>query len=914
MAEARDRQLRIVAVVDEASFNQARNILTQFTKEMETAIASAHRLQTTMGGGGGGTGPAPNLSSGVMATGGLTPQSAVMGASAAASVGVRPANAMTDALLASTNLFKNAASMGRDSARVMGDALKSSVDQQVRDIERLRSSIDQLGKTYERLSSQRDAGMDINSNHFQNVQNIMVNRMQKLSSAQDNLAQLRQMQAEHAPPPPITSGNFVGGGPGYAQGMLARGNMPTFLSSPFMGGQEPTMGNVLGRLGRLGGIAMGGAGAIAGMYSQEPQIYMRLQHRLGAQYGGEAMRMLQGDVSLAATVRQLSGTEQADIARMLGGGQQLAERIKAFPQGLVNTLMGGGGAGVLEGETAAELGIQQKEQVLNYLRQKRESDPLAMRFYGMFQQQLGGRMAGARALGMSPNAAAEGSYGYMINTRTGRRLPAEIARAEALHPGAAAEQGYDLGYAGGTGGLYDPNERGAMLQQLETIMGRRNSYGEINRVISAQYGGLRSAAGVIAAGRLGGGVRGAYDILQGNIGRSGLDVAAASGIGDVFSQAMMSGGAMTGGQGFMSAMTEAAAGLSTENQMRFARGLPGGLQGMSRVYGGGIDSYQQGRNLLSAISAAPNIGIHAQEYLADLGRDPRLMMDIINTGRVPLELQVRGITAEQVQKAFRDQQRSVWERFVSDPRDRNSTRGKFAESVRSSGYDVTKAYRGELAGLSGKARAQKSEELIASYASVLRDTGIAGSDEAATVQARIELEGIGADGKKRGGGVGDPAKRTTEAGALSEISKEQTRFNEFVKSSADELQKLYQNSAKSAQEMDKVGKLGTSLDETAAALGRLTREVNGLSSVINALQINANPSATFDNISRVKDFIGSTMDEAAFQQARNLITDPKYKAKATRLHQWALGMAQKNPKAMAKGGFDTALGEFLNQN
>jgi hypothetical protein len=272
-----------------------------------------------------------------------------------------------------------------------------------------------------------------------------------------------------------------------------------------------------------------------------------------------------------------------------------------------------------------------------------------------------------------------------------------------------------------------------MRQRLGATAGQGFFY-QGGTLLSPEAGGLGNAANLIGVGaQFGGNLFGAVQGMIGQrgrtTGRTSLDIAAGQQISDIGMAGMQSGNFQgTSGMGLMGTLGEVGFTGSTGGDMRMARMTAGGMVANDRMMAGQIDPLQNALNFSAAMKVASNLPWSTKAALTKL--DTASAMDIVRTGKVPVDLAVRGVTADMVKKYLAAQDQTAFAR-VSTKMLSTEQRSALA-AYRAGGI------KGAIGGLKGDARERAMHALSSTLTLGTGDT-----PEAAYMRIRFQAARAG---------------------------------------------------------------------------------------------------------------------------------------------------------------------------
>lgn len=759
-----DKTVKITIAVDDAAAAKAKRAIAEITAEVSRLVEMTSKMGGLFGGGGGG-------GMGIR-VGSVAGQPGTNAATQIQHKGGGGANAMvtglTQAATGSAQVFRGAAEGSKSAFKAMQDGLKNLADAGDREVRRLERAFGRLnfGK----------------ANPLQSAVNQI-----KLDSLRDaGIAESGRL------------GGGKGGGGGFFGGTLNK------MQDAAKSGSVMDMARALLPAGGL----IAGAAAVAnfGLHSynanrvanigygiNEPMFGSTVAAQTGQIYGGNALALRHGDIARGIAMKQIMSedntakivsdknkdlrAEQRRLATpvtlrehvrtegLFGGakayvGSRLGANIADLtegkigsalfdPESAVGRLFGMKHAENVErtdiiARKTAEAGqaADQAAQFQQRIQNKMASDPMFMeRMNNFYQGSLG-------AQGLARGAGISGSFG--TNWNTGQRFDT-VAEFQ--------KRSLSMGRTDA--------ERVAARQKLGATAGRGFFYGG-DSILGPEAGGLHNAAQIIGVGAQFGG-RGSFaggtgflKGIQGQIGRGGVDITAGSQIADLAMSGMTSGSFQgTTGAGLASTLMEAGFAGTTGGDMRAARMMGGGIAATNQMMSGSIDPLQNAMNFSAAMKVAGNLPWATKAALTRL--DTASALDIVRTGKVPLGLQVQGVTADMVRKYVAAQDQTAFARVSSKML--TDEQNVAVAAYRRGGL------KGALGGLKGAARERTMHALSSAISLGTGDT-----PESAYMRVRIQAAREGLLQRPHGRGAGDPvssrsARRAATKDEGAEVGK-----------------------------------------------------------------------------------------------------------------------------------------------
>jgi hypothetical protein len=668
------KSLKFSFVLDEGSFMRVKSALQQLTQE---AQKFSKALQGGMG-GGGGIQNSPQFGN-LMGGGQVAGQAS--GARLQAQAGPKNAS-ITSSIQENVAAFKNLGQFGSQAMKGLGDALKRSVQDQQQSIRGLQGSLEALVRTYEKLGGSGGGAV------ADRVASKMANVAGRLHSQRQALSDMPSVGGDLMPEVPWPGQDKAR--PGWAARAAAWIHTPGADGAPpgFFGGAiqglAPT--NVMG-MARMGGLAIAGTGAILNEAMGGTRVYGSIEAQRSAGLTALSRQMMGGDISwlqaqrgvMADSGRRHDYQAQAGIVAPGGGPQEsrwtkaawmmagpigtarnlgqsilewngAAEAQAGFSSviGGVKSLFGMGGPKDVSLTAAMTSEARQNTMADNAMQQiadYQNSQAFLQRRVALegFQGSLGSRMQAGRIMGLGLNRRK--ANGVAFNQGNDSYLEEEIRLTEAGYDMgsklAAVTQSRQLGLGGA--------HAGAMMAASAAGWGQwggvlaQASYGA--RAGQTGIGLAQSALGVTsntAAGMGIGQMAFGFD-PRGTVSGAGVLAAIQGGSGLL---------GFTGGAGDMNAV------------QRTQQGLAAG-----QALSSGFDPYQQGRNLISAMQAAPGLSTYGQDYLANGMGFKQLLA--AGQGELTSSAKAMGITQGMAKTQLAAMGSSVFERFTdqggSDP-------------------------------------------------------------------------------------------------------------------------------------------------------------------------------------------------------------------------------------------------------
>jgi hypothetical protein len=684
-----DKVLKFQAVLDEPSFARVKRALGELNTE-------ASKLAKTLQGAGGFFGGA-NIGK---------PPSAVQtqGRGGAGVSGGKSNFSVGQAILGDVEAFRKLAQSGKTGMTAMTDAVRKGVRDQMQEIEKLDRKMATLQS---RFNAAHASGLpdDVIGPRIRNIQMQMLARRGQRTSAVGQMNDLMGAEADlgpdRQPPKP---------------GMLSR-----FASSVGASGVAPTG---IGGWAKVGGIVAAGAMAALNESMAGTRTYARQEDARSQLVNSDIRRIRGGDITgMIALKSMLSDSgRKADFKDQAGLGAQ----AEALRNGLVQSGMAaansatggifniGGGGAIGEGLSTASRNTAQAQNAIEQARKYENSTAFLNK--KMALEQFYGDFSDRKQLGRV--------FGYGLNRDKDGRV----------HDSASA---YD---ARMTAAGFSGSEGMAGYVNARSLGGRQFANANSFRVMSAQAAGYGGYGELLAAAAKSGRNNSALLALGGKI-----DTTAGIQLG----QGILGNGfdprGTTGGSGILRAAQgpgfNFTGGTTDFNQVQQ---ILAAQQLGSSITSGGMDTYQAGRNVISAVGVNPGGTTYAQDYLGT-GMSLKQMMDGAR-GDLTKTAQAMGLDKDMMRMQLSNSMGSVMDRYVeqggSDPM------SKAVRGFRSSGKSID-SYLNSLY-KTGNAGDRQQAEAIGAYFGM-----VSGEGEEAGLGLAGLLGGLDTKGKgKRGPGAG----------------------------------------------------------------------------------------------------------------------------------------------------------------
>ena len=767
--------------VDEQTLGRLKNEIRDITSAMQKLVQVASGIGT-----GGRGGP-------VAVGGGGTFSSQGANATIKTQAQQGPGAGLASAFVEAGKSMKDMANISKDSLRVMSDGVRRAIDEQKRSLEGLDRDIKKIIEDYDKLKLAKDSlspepggtGPGTLAHGYQQMMDEQSHKLLQVQTQRNvSAGQLTQLQAQQqgfagalAP-----AGGGGGGGIGGAiQG--AMGAIPGFIPRLPSGGMSK-----LGIAAAILGVANFGI--------DEQMAGTRFEASAAAKRAGvvtgQMNALRSGDYRMMYAARTLDSEAQRQLEAQTSGFGANAEAVRTgIGQAVGSVPLVGGvarklgivgedtGGGVFGGFTTATQQTQMAQNALDQIKARAEAQILEGMAMQQFQSTLGSRIVAQRMLGF-------GGLGT-LRTRKSRSGPGTIT--EHADPYAElsyklSRQGYDIGdyisgvatLRGGAGGRFAGQYGWEAMAANATGMG---GYNEL-LAASARAG---NAGNLFARTAIGGGIDryAGVQLGQAVIGQ-GFDVTGT-----------------TTGMGLLGAAQLGMGFTGGPEDFRRAQQMQAGVGLGNTVLGGGLDPYQRGFNLVSAIGIKPGADVYAQDYLAN-GMNMRQMADAIRTGQLTETAQAYGIGMGDIRKQFGASISSVLQARTPGM-DVTTPGGAALAAFQASGQDLP-AY---LQGLKGDDRRNAIRRLGAIYGDI---TG------------QGEEAGIGLLGTSAGLDSKEMVRQGLIGKGLTGVEKiDQEARAETEKKIADELLRIHKTlgdvARDSPKDFTRLLEFGTNLDASA---------------------------------------------------------------------------------------------------
>jgi hypothetical protein len=355
---------------------------------------------------------------------------------------------------------------------------------------------------------------------------------------------------------------------------------------------------------------------------------------------------------------------------------------------------------------------------------------------------------------------------------------------------------------------YDTAAVESAFNSVRGIGGRNAGVRGFGAVLHAVTGGMdMGAAGNIVGSSVATGHDGS--LLSGLV-SSKSDIVVAERIGTAIASSLMQAG--TGGPGGMGLAGMLLNGTGGVNGMQIAQQNIAGIGAQQRILGGGLDAYQQGANILSALNVMPNGSISQLKYLSS-GLDMATVASVLAPGgKVTDEMKALGITKDMVREQYKGSMSSVMDRVTSDDADQSPMAKALREVETKYGGDIQKFLQANPNKVSA----------IAAFGKTRLGMTTEESQGWARNQAGLG-KSIGS-----GGGIVDPA----EGLAVTGVIDTQNRWSQAARKAVStpdgmgaDIKGVASAAATIHEETGKLGMLTTNAERAATGLGILANVI-----------------------------------------------------------------------------------------
>ena len=656
MSEGKD--LKFKFVVDEQSAQRVNRVLDEMIKRAQDLAKTLQGVGVGGGGGGlfgGGSvgGRAPSAQSTFAGKGTSTTQT---------KIGVLA--------LENAQAFKSMAGVSKDAMQVMSDAIKRGIGDQQRDLKGLDKTIADLSRRYQELGTAQaksiSQGMkagqvqSLYGGEMERVQAQMLEAVGGRPKIQQEGDRLQRLQQGHAAQ--------MGGYAGYGSLDEAEetDRKAAGLGGGLGGGGKGFGGRLRNMFGKLkpsgiGSVMSGIAGAVAvGNFGLDETLagdrgYSGAEARRGSMVEGKIRSMHAGDTKFLfnAMMAQQDAEQRRNLAAQTGSTASTLEQVRGGVGQFVGSMPLIGGVGRALGLVGPDTGggalggfstaTQQSNKAENAFKMMDEQSKGTARLYmNMAQESFQGRMGNSLQL-----QRVMGVTGLQRDSRTGQYTN-RAGDIQTQLEGQGLDSGQLLGSYQSLRGQAGSHFAGTSA--YTAMQAQAQGYGGFDSVLaaSARMGQRKQ----LALGAIGGGIDKAAGIQlgQGILG-TGYDPRGT-----------------TGGYGTMAAVQSGMGFTGAASDFNKAQAAIGGLNYGSTITQGGIDSYQQGRNLVGAIGINPNGGSYSQDYLAN-GMSMKQMLDMANGGKMTQTAKALGLTPDMIKSQLSESTGSVFDRFVDEGKD-----------------------------------------------------------------------------------------------------------------------------------------------------------------------------------------------------------------------------------------------------
>lgn len=791
------KELKFKFVVDEQSAQRVNRVLDEMIKRAESLAKTLQGVGSGVAGGGifgGGSvgGKAPSA------------QRVLGGAASTQTQKVSFASVITQ----NVDMLKKMGTEGTMTMKVMTDALVKGIESQRAAVGGLESELVKLLNMYKEVSKTGDAAFT------GQMQGQIAEHTGKLAAARKELKTLNQAkeQADAASEPDFD----------IDENVTRRQRFKAFLGRG-LGKLKPSgVGSLMSGIAGAAAVAnfgldesLAGDRAYSGAEGRRGQL---VENRIRSMHGGDTkflfnLSQIQKDQDARRELgMQTSGTAST-LEQVRGGVGQFAGSMPLIGSivralGIVGPDQGGGAMGGFSTSTQQSNKLENSFKMIDD-----KAKGTAMLYANMAQESFQGRMPQSihmqRVMGMS--GLTPGNAERLGDDKTrAALLGLKTPKAE----GGSNATGDLMTRLEGQG--YDANAYTGAFQSLRGQAGSnfasKNAY--MSMAASAQgYGDFGSV--MAASARMGQ----RNTLALGAIG-GGIDKAAGIQLGQGILGSGYDPRGTTGGYGTLAAVQAGMGFTGAASDFNKAQAAIGGLNYGSSITMGGIDGYQQGRNLVSAIGTNSGGSTYSQDYLAN-GMSMKQMLDMANGGKMTESAKALGLTPGMIKSQLGDSMGSVFDRFVDEGKDNpmsNAIRGFQKSGMGMNEYLQKLRKEGDVDSI---------KTLGASSAM------LTGGSEEEGVAAFRTLSGQGAELKsgKIGGKIGG-----IEKDALESKQKLQEQVDTTLKIIGESLQAVYKAQPKAAKMLTDIGEnMGAEAGETIKALGELTASFQAAAAVMNSI-------------------------------------------------------------------------------
>lgn len=662
MSDENGKTIKFKFEIDQQSFNSVKQAIESLGQSFSKINAAAGGL---MGGGG-----FANVSVGGQSPG----KQQLVQAAAAKNQGSSQVSgpSMTKVILDNASAFKKFAAEGKESSKIMTDALKRDLTEQERSLDKLQTKLKNLSEEYQAATKAQKDFLNAGKTgqaaamgaHASNINNQISQTTGQVLQTNNQLANAQQL---------IGGGGAAGfggfmqslgyGGSGFGGGYLgAFKGLGTAAAGAFMVANFAADQSLAGE--RSINIAGAQRGDLmrnsmrklaAGDYKElffadgDPEFkkLFKKEATKGIDYAKEislknaVLSAIAPPLMLGGLAEQFKGSfDSGNLARDFKGlGRGLGQLAGEVPilgsllrsGGIVGPDVGGGAFGGFSTSAQANAQVEQAQAAID---NNRKAQVLTEMSIDKYQGQRGLSMQAQRILGMKGFGLDK--HGMPVNSVS--RLEDELTA-----------QGYST------------QELIAATSQLIGAGGRRFAGQNARQLMAATATGLSGFGELLgSSARSGVGTSLAYGSLGGSIGDQ-----AGVALGSTIAQGGFDPRGTTSGLGVLAAVQAGGFAFNKEatdfNQVARVRE---GLSLGDRIGTGQLDAYQRGRNLVSAIGIlGPNASTYAKDLLAN-GLTMKQRLDAINKGELTNTARVAGLTPEAIRAQTSNMFGSVFDRYV----------------------------------------------------------------------------------------------------------------------------------------------------------------------------------------------------------------------------------------------------------
>ena len=695
-----DKKVAISVSVDEAQFSRAKQKLSEITAEIKKIADLTKGLD--LGGLFSGVGTRKRQA-------GTGNNTAARGAAAAPNVSLGG----VENLAKSAQAFRQAGDSAKTALKGMSDAFKEHVGVSSRESKRLLQEMGELEKGFDRLSRKAKGmggGGDFTANERSSISGPMGRIFNRGGGGRGDLtgAELASIQSP--------MGRAMGSG-FWNKSIPGTPEMPGGSNSFLARGLGIKGGPALGVLGPLAAIATAvNYGMEQRNVNQMANLGYQANHlpflaatrsaAAGQFFGGNALAIKQGDFARSMALSSLGkdrnfmsligdqrmnyqkmaidktdstsfwqnptfGNARSQFRNWVGGG---ASRMTDFLGGAEVPGLAAAQANEIRNRIQKDfISTRGTEDLGKMLDLKMQQDPVNNALMNSVWSGASGNLGLSRAAGISGGLRWKRGRGGMQQYDTVSDFNAAALRT---------------GFGGG--------EIAGQMMQTMAASGRRGGVGTAASLMNAGFGGLSNATNLYGQGaQFGAG--GFYGGFQGLLGAGGVGGVAGSQLGSLVMNGM-NGGNFTGfsgpnvGLGFAGVLADATMTGNASTDIRQARKLSSGLNGMNNMMSGALDPLQQALNYSAAMSAMPGSGFASKKALMDMDAPTR--MEILRSGKVPEWMRESGVGLKDVQSYVGAQGATALSR-ISDPMvSGTGLEGALGRYRKSGGLDYLRGMKG----------------------------------------------------------------------------------------------------------------------------------------------------------------------------------------------------------------------------